>query len=104
MKLDFKPKKLKKASESGSKLIQRYGPIKAELIETRINELRSAECILDIPPQADCHPLHNNLRDKFSVKTKQPYRILFAPEPPYDEEDLSNIRGVIILDLNIDYH
>lgn len=86
-------------------MVKRHGPLRAKLLQKRLNELAAAECLQDLRslPQARCHELRGNLRGRLSVDLDHPYRLIFIPSetpPPVKPDgglDWTLVRSVTIL-------
>jgi proteic killer suppression protein len=105
MKIVFKNTKMQKLCENHKKLQAKFNKIPSREILKRIEELRAATSLHDISklPQADLHPLKENLAGCFSVTIRFPHRMILAPLNG-DSLDLSTITGIRIEDLYHDYH
>lgn len=108
MDIFFKRAKLAKVLNSNGLLTKEFGEENARCIMRRLTVLAAASTLADIPlvPPERCHPLKGNRRGYFAVDVKQPYRIIFAPEPPQKKRtrlSRHKITAITILDI-IDYH
>ena len=66
----------------------------AKKIQLRINSLTAAESLADFwPPNSGperCHELKGNLKGKFSIDLKYPYRLLITPLESISKTEISN--------------
>ncbi len=105
MDIVFKTKKLQKICNNYKLLQKEFGQEQAKKIRLRLDELRAAECLLDIspfpPPRR--HELVGNMKGKFSVDVKHPYRLILEPvtqPPPLKDDggiDLEHITAIRIV-------
>ena len=105
---------MRKDFESAQKMIRKYGPARAELIQQRISEFIAAEVLQDLV-NLPGPKFHQHVRKKgqaraiFSVNLDQPYRLLFRaaadPEPqlPSGGADLTQITAIEIIEI-VDPH
>ena len=105
MNIVFKTKKLQKICNNDKQLQKEFGQEQAKKIRLRLDDLMAAECLQDIspfpPPRR--HELVGNMKGKFSVDVKHPYRLIFEPAiqpPPLKDDrgiDLEQITVIRIL-------
>jgi proteic killer suppression protein len=81
MEITFKTKKLKKICNEYKLSEKKFGSEQAKKLRLRLDELRAADSLEDIShlPPPRCHELSDNMKGKFSVDLKQPYRLIFEP-------------------------
>ncbi len=105
MDISFANSKLKKLCEDHKQLKRTYGNLQSERIIKRINELHSAENLLDISklPQARLHHLTNNLKGLWVVDIVHPYRMLIKLLNG-SVDDLRTVTKIEITELGKDYH
>ncbi len=107
MDIEFKSKKLQKICNTQKLLIKEFGKEQAEKIRRRLDELRAADNLQDISylPPSRCHELTGNLKGKFSVDLRHPYRLIFEPAEapvPLKQDggiELEKVHAVTILDV-----
>lgn len=77
----FRTNKLKRECCEKKRGIKRWGPRRAKLIGSRLDDLHAAETLEDIRPipQARCHELTGKYQGQLSVDLDHPYRLLFEP-------------------------
>jgi len=105
MDIVFKMKKLQKICNSQKLLVKEFGPEQAKKLRQRLDELRAADNLQDMShlPPPRCHELTGNLKGKFSVDLRHPYRLIFEPAEtpvPLKEDggiDREQVNAVIIL-------
>lgn len=105
MNIDFDRPQDRKLCENFKRLVQKYGPQRAELIVKRLNELYSAESLYDITrlPQARFHTLSGNYAGCCAVDLKHPYRVVFRPLNG-DMADLRTVTKISVKTVCVDYH
>lgn len=81
MDIFFQDRKLEKASNNQSQLVQKYGSVRAKLLKRRFDELRAAETLetMRFLPQVRCHELKGDRVGTLSVDVGHPYRLIFEP-------------------------
>lgn len=105
MNIAFKTKKISKIFNTKSELHKKYGNKNAEIIMMRMDFLKAAPTLQDVPHQKPYrwHELKGSRRGQFTVDLKQPTRLVFKPnhDPlPKREDgglDLSKIASILIL-------
>lgn len=110
MYIIFKDKDLKKYANDDSKLLRKFGKVRAEKINLRLSQLKAALSLEDVRYLAgNWHELTKNRKGQWACDLDQPYRLIFEPqESPIPEGDdgkyvWSEIKGVSILEI-VDYH
>ncbi len=93
MELVIPDKKLKRMLEDDSERRKRFGADMAKKVKVRMDSLAAADCLADFWPPGSlperCHELKADLKGKFSMDVKQPYRLLFTVavrSQDYDDE------------------
>lgn len=106
MEIEFANSKTKTIAEKYSKAKKKYGKVRAEIIYERLKVIKAADTLQDIKnlPQTGLEPLKYSRSGQFSIKTVKQYRIIIKPKGDYDINDLSTIKKIKILNLNLDYH
>ena len=83
MKVYFRDRKLKKVCEDEKTRARRFGPVMAGKIRIRLAVLSAARSLGDFwPPFSGperCHELTGDMKGKFSIDLKHPYRLIFTP-------------------------
>ena len=81
MEILFKDNMIRKICNKHHVAVRKWGEENARLLRKRMDEIRDSEnlAVLMMIPQARCHPLKGNMKGKFSVDLKHPYRLIFAP-------------------------
>lgn len=105
MVISFQTAKLQKECTQSKQMVKRHGPLRAKLLQKRLNELAAAECLEDLRhlPQARCHELRGDRKGQVSVDLDHPYRLIFTPSenpPPAKPDGGLNwlqVRAVTIL-------
>lgn len=98
MIVTYKSNKLKKICEDAHIAQKSYGIKMSELIQKRIDELRSAINV-EMMVQFNigrCHPLHNNRKGQYAVDLEHPYRLIFTVK--------DNIIQIARVEEIVDYH
>ncbi|NQU64256.1 MAG: type II toxin-antitoxin system RelE/ParE family toxin [SAR324 cluster bacterium] len=77
----FKTKKFQKICNNYKLSEREFGTDQARKLRQRLDELHAAETLEDVSylPPPRCHELSHNLKGKFSVDLKHPYRLIFEP-------------------------
>jgi plasmid maintenance system killer protein len=103
MEILFKDKKLQKNCENARNIRRAFGD-RAEKISQRLQELHSAESLMDISrlPAPRLHPLADEYKGCFAVDIKQPFRIIFKPLNG-DHSDYLSMTRIEIIAIK-DYH
>ena len=110
MDLSFKTKKLEKTLNSEKALQSEYGK-SARIIMRRLVVLRAASSLAEIPhlPPERRHELTGQLKGRFAVDLKHPFRLLFKPTydpvPTLEDGgiDLTQVTAITIMGVE-DYH
>ncbi|MCP4401749.1 MAG: killer suppression protein [bacterium] len=102
MDIVFKTKKLQKICNNYKLLQKEFGQEQAKKIRLRLDDLRAAECLLDISPfpPSRRHELVGNMKGKFSVDVKHPYRLILEPvtqPPPLKDDGGIDLEQVIVI-------
>ena len=81
MEIVFRTTALQKICSISKEAVRTYGPKNGGKLMQRLNELKSFECLADVPkyPPARCHQLEGNRKGQFSVDLEHPYRLIFTP-------------------------
>ena len=110
MNISFSDKTLKKVVNDDRKLIQKYGPKRANLIRRRLDSLKAAETLEDVKDvPGHFHELKENRKGQWACDLDQPYRLIFVPHEdpiPTDEDGKYiwiEITGVDVTEIT-DYH
>lgn len=104
MEVTYKKNKLQKVFEDDRALQRAYGLPHGPIIKRRLQEIKSAECLADMPDYTDTHPLIGKRLGQYGVTTQEPYRIVMIPTGTYDKNDISTIKSIEIVDSVINYH
>jgi plasmid maintenance system killer protein len=107
----FENDKTAQLFSSHGKLVREFKHQRAKLIEQRLSELRSADCLSDMQfyRQADCHPLRYGHAGEFAVSLDSGYRLLFYPadDPlplhPGGNLDWTRVTTICVIGVE-DYH
>ena len=94
MDILFKRSGCVKQSNDFKSLVQKCGNKRARLVRLRLDQLRAAVCLSDIPyiPPVRCHELSGNREGQLSVDLDHPYRLIF--EPAYDPIPIKQDSGL----------
>ncbi len=111
MEILFLERKLAKACNDQSRLVQIYGPLRAKLIRRRLDEFRAAEHlgIIRLLPQVRCHELKGDRQGTLAVDLDHPYRLIFEPandpipRKPDGGLDWTGVTAIRVLSVE-DYH
>lgn len=109
MQLTFKSTKLEREFSDEKRLKKVYGE-QAAVIMRRLAVLEAATNLAMVPvarPER-CHLMTGDRAGKFAVDLKQPYRLVFEPNPPVPRLpdgsiDRTRVTAVVILEV-VDYH
>ena len=98
MKIEYKSKQIKNVCEIFSVAQKKYGPLMAEKIHQRIDEIKAADSVEQMIQYriGGCHLLHQNRKGQYAVTLVQPYRLIF-------EQKNNTIQIVTIIEI-VDYH
>lgn len=108
MKISFRTEKLKKICESEKKMIKNFGPVAAEKLKNRLEDLMSASNVSELIAGKP-HPLKGDRSDEYAVTIFQGLRMTFnsANDPvPFDQNNKIDWRCVTEVCINFigDYH
>jgi toxin HigB-1 len=111
MLIDFKNCKIQKIFNSSKLLDREYGPKMAKTIKRRMDDLKAAEKLSDIPIHPPCrrHQLKGQRDEQFAVDLIHPYRLIFEvnndPIPRKEDKgiDINKVTAIKILEVE-DYH
>lgn len=92
----FKNRRLENSCTDRKETVKTYEEENAAMIHHRIDELRSAESVEMLLKYriGKCHKLKGNMKGKYAMHLKEPYRLVFMQK---------NSETVIITEI-IDYH
>ncbi len=81
MNVVFKGSKLRKLANERKKLIRKYGPETAKVIGRRLDQLRAADSLDDLPKigRGRCHELKGDRDGTLSLDLVHPLRLIFEP-------------------------
>lgn len=106
MDISISDKRLRKVAHDDAACRRQYGVDMAKKLSLRLASLRAAESLADFwPPKSGperCHELKGDLKGKFSVDLKQPYRLLFqsTSKPAGDEaEEQQRWKSITSIDI-----
>jgi hypothetical protein len=109
--VDFATHKLRRTMESGSELVQQYGPRLGKLIGQRLDELAALPDLgagFDVP-HLKLHQLKGDRDEQFAVALVYPDRLVFSvantpiPRVADGGVDVDAITSVVVLGV-VDYH
>jgi len=105
MEISYKNNKLERSCDTEKSAKACYG-LYAKKVVQRLGQLYAALDLTDIQkdPSARLHPLVGKRDGQFAINTKHPFRIVFVPEGNFNIEDISTIKNIRILEININYH
>lgn len=109
MKIYFQKEKLQKQLESDREMTRKYGSDGARKIQTRLLQLRAADCLADLTGSpGGWHELSGNRRGQIAAKLHGAFRLIFEPVEPVPRKadggtDRSRVEAVQILEI-ADYH
>ena len=112
MKVSYKNSKMEKLAKDEKTLKREFGQ-SARWIAKCLTILRAvpnlSELFKPFFRSFRCHLLHNDKMGKYSLDERDPYRVLFTPEPPVPRKgdggiDTDKVVAVIVTDLHIDTH
>ncbi len=98
------------SSENWGLSVRKFGPENAKLLHRRLDDLRDAESLEQVPPEARCHELKGRRAGQLAIDLKQPYRLVFEVaddpvpiQPTNGGLDWKRVRSIRILEV-VDYH
>jgi len=111
MRIEFGTRKLEKTFNNMGTLVRTYGDQVARRIMRRMEVLRAAPALADVPtaPPDRCHQLAQDRDEQFAVDLIHPHRLVFAVhDSPVPREadggiDLAAVTAIRILEV-VDYH
>jgi plasmid maintenance system killer protein len=109
--VNYVDNKLEKTCNSAKDLRRRYGDVCGKLIGQRLDQMKAASslAVLRTLPQLRCHELTGDRKGQLAVDVKQPYRLVFRPNPIHvltrDDGglDWTSVTDVTIIEI-VDYH
>jgi proteic killer suppression protein len=102
--IDFEDPKFEKQCNRHKLLKRKQGPVRADKIRQRLDDLRAASVLADmwmLPGR--CHELHGTQSGQFSLDLDHPYRLILEPahnpipKKPDGSIDIENITAVRII-------
>jgi len=77
----FQGRKLEKECKDQSRRIKKYGAVRANFIEHRLDEFEDVENLekMRLFRQARCHELKGDMKGTLAVDLDHPYRLIFEP-------------------------
>jgi proteic killer suppression protein len=109
MQISFTTRAMEKTCSSQKEMVKAFGAEGAKKLMQRLMELMAAPDMSCLPPQVRCHPLTGNLKGKYAVDLKHPFRLVFEPfceELPVKDDgslDIQKVTGILVTEI-IDYH
>ena len=109
--IEFKTRRLQRIFSSNTELIKKYGERMARTIQTRLEVLKSAPILAQVPTMRPvrCHPLKGRRKGYFAVDLVHPYRLMFRPDntplplKPDGGIDITRVTAIQITEV-VDYH
>lgn len=105
----FRSASLRTSCNESKKGLRKYGDHRFRMIRRRLDEMRAAECLLDLPASARCHPLRGKRVGQLAVHLDGGWRLVFEPanDPlpllPAGTVDWNQVTTVTVLEV-VDYH
>lgn len=98
MVVEYNNKNIEKVCTNNSYAEKKYGTRMAELISTRIDQIKAADSVEEMLQFhiGRCHPLKGNRKNQYAVDLVHPQRLVF--EKKGDEIRIANIMEIV------DYH
>jgi proteic killer suppression protein len=110
MHISFRTRKIEKIFNLEKELKKKYGDVQAKKIKIRMEVLRSAVNLAEVPERKPDrrHPLKGKRKGQFAVDLAHPYRLILEPHDPVPmredgQIDLSEITKIVVLGVE-DYH
>ncbi|MDA7988325.1 MAG: type II toxin-antitoxin system RelE/ParE family toxin [Alphaproteobacteria bacterium] len=111
MDISFRNHRLARTLNAENELKRLYGKQMAETIQARLDVLRMARNLAQVPhtPPSARHQLKGNRKGQFAVALVHPWRLVFKPDHSpiprknNGEIDLRQVTAVKILEV-VDYH
>lgn len=103
MQLSYYSKRIRKLAEKPEK---KFDNTEAKKILQRIEELKAVDSLADAKKliTLKLHKLSGDRKGQYAIKVIGGKRIVFYPAGTYDENDISTITEIQIIEVNIDYH
>ena len=109
MDIGFRSASLRTSCNESKKGLRKYGTDRFKILRRRLDELRAADSLGEMPPAARCHPLRGAREGQFAVLLDGAWRLVF--EPANDPLPLlatgalarNRVTAVTILEV-VDYH
>ena len=80
MNITFADKKLERLANDDSKLVKKYGKLRAGKIKARLTQLRFATSLEDVRHlPGNYHELTGTRKGQWACDLDQPYRLVFTP-------------------------
>lgn len=107
MLIYYRYKQLRKICDESKEAVRKLGKDMAEKLELRLDQLRAATVLADIPicPPARRHQMKGDREGQFSVDLKHPRRLFFIPaeeEIPRMEDggiDIHQVKEIEIVEI-----
>ena len=98
MQIEYKNKTIEEICTDAGAARKKYGQEMAGKIHQRVDELASAETVVDMLQHhiGRCHALQGNREGQYALDLVQPYRLVFAPRE-------NGIQIALIHEI-VDYH
>lgn len=98
MEIEYRNRNIEKVCTIASVAEKQYGPIMAEKIQLRIDQIRASDTVEQMIQYSvgRCHPLHQNRKNQYAMDLVHPRRLVF-------EKKGNEIQIVNIIEIT-DYH
>jgi proteic killer suppression protein len=109
MDIQFRGASLRTSCNESKKGLRKYGSDRFKILRRRLDELRAAERLGELPPAARCHPLSGKREGQCAVLLDGGWRLVFepandpAPLLPSGTIDWNRVTAVTVLEV-VDYH
>lgn len=111
MEIVFGDRKLEKLCDNQSRLVQKYGSRRANLLKRRLDDLGAADnlAVMRTLSHAHCHELKGDRAGTLAVDLDHPYRLVFEPvnvpipRKPDGGLDWTKVTAIRVLTVE-DYH
>lgn len=109
MDIMFRSASLRTSCNDSKKGLRKFGDARFGTIRRRLDDLRAAANLLELPPASRCHPLKGKRAGQFAVDLDGGWRLVFEPanDPlPLMADgslDRSRVSAITILEIT-DYH
>lgn len=109
MEIVFRNESLRRTCNDTRRGLTKYGDARFRVMRRRLDDLRAASNLLELPPASRCHPLKGDREGQFAVDLDGGWRLVFEPaDDPLPRladgsVDRSRVCTIRVLEIT-DYH